>query len=369
MSTLDSGVFGAAGTARDHLELRDLVEDLGRRSHEAGLGRRGVPEQFDAELWRHLEVTGLSRLTSTPETEAGPAELAVVLYELARHAAAVPSAETDVLAGWLGRAAGLHLPDGPLTVAVANADTDSGRVTGTARDVPWARACTTVLAIRSQVGLRVGVLDAMSRTLHESHNLAGEPRDAVSFDVPAAALQPADPALEAELGRRGAWSRCIQILGALDVAAALTVEHTRQRVQFGRSLSAFQSVQQALAQMAGEVERARAAVELAVGAAAEYGFASTRTDFAVTVAKVAVGRAVGPVTTAAHQLHGAIGVTREHPLWLFTLRAQSWTGDFGTTKHFARRLGRLAFTAEDPWELLTGDLPQLDDKLMTREST
>ena len=30
----------------------------------------------------------------------------------------------------------------------------------------------------------------------------------------------------------------------------------------------------------------------------------------VPVAKVVVGRAVGPVTTIAHQLHGAIGVTR-----------------------------------------------------------
>ena len=65
------------------------------------------------------------------------------------------------------------------------------------------------------------------------------------------------------------------------------------------------------------------------------------TDYAVTVAKVAVGRAVGPVTSVAHQLHGAIGVTSEHPLWLFTLRAQSWTGDYGTTAHYARRLGRL----------------------------
>ena len=84
-----------------------------------------------------------------------------------------------------------------------------------------------------------------------------------------------------------------------------------------------------------------AAAELAVAAAAEHGFNSPHTDYAVTVSKVAIGRAVGPVTSVAHQLHGAIGVTSEHPLWLFTLRAQSWTGDYGTTAHFARRLGRL----------------------------
>ncbi|MFZ3345945.1 MAG: acyl-CoA dehydrogenase, partial [Mycobacterium sp.] len=66
-------------------------------------------------------------------------------------------------------------------------------------------------------------------------------------------------------------------------------------------------------------------------------------------------------TSVAHQLHGAIGVTSEHPLWLFTLRAQSWTGDYGTTAHFARRLGRLVLNAEDPWSLVTGDLTQLEN--------
>jgi acyl-CoA dehydrogenase len=361
LSALAGGVFAATTPQDDDAELRGLVDDIGRRSYDAGMGRRGVPDQFDAELWRNLEDTGLARLTSTPDMGAGPHELAIALYGVARHAGAVPLAETDALAGWLGQQAGIELPDGPLTVAIADAEPEGGRVTGTAQAVPWARACTTVLAVGSRDDLRVGVLDAPSGTLHESHNLAGEPRDSIAFDVSADQLHVVDPALGPELARRGAWSRCVQIIGALDAAATLSVEHTRQRVQFGRPLSAFQSVQQSLAAMAGEIERARAAVELAVAAAAEHGFGSPHTDFAVTVAKVAVGRAVGPVTTTAHQLHGAIGVTSEHPLWLFTLRAQSWTSDYGTTNHFARRLGRLALGAADPWDLVTGDLTQLEN--------
>jgi acyl-CoA dehydrogenase len=361
MSALAGGVFAATDTHDDDAQLRQLVDDLGRRSYEAGLGRRGMPDQFDAQLWRNIEDAGLSRLTSTPDTGAGPSELAIVLYGVARHAGAVPLAETDALAGWLGRQAEIEVPDGPLTVAVADGEAESARVTGTAHAVPWAQACTTVLAVRGRHGLRVGVLDAANRTLHAGHNLAGEPHDSIEFDVPADSLHSVDPTLDAELARRGAWSRCVQIIGALDRAVALSVEHTRQRVQFGRPLSAFQSVQQSLVGMAGEIERARAAVELAVSAAAEYGFGSPHTDFAVTVAKVAVGRAVGPVTTTAHQLHGAIGVTNEHPLWLFTLRAQSWSSDYGTTNDFARRLGRLTLAADDPWDLVTGDLTQLEN--------
>jgi acyl-CoA dehydrogenase len=72
----------------------------------------------------------------------------------------------------------------------------------------------------------------------------------------------------------------------------------------------------------------------------------------VTVAKVTVGRAVEPVTTIAHQLHGAIGVTEEHPLWLSTMRARGWVDDFGATARHARELGRLAFSAGDPWDVI-----------------
>jgi acyl-CoA dehydrogenase len=148
------------------------------------------------------------------------------------------------------------------------------------------------------------------------------------------------------------------MIGALDAAAELTVAHTRERVQFGRPLSKFQAVQHALAGMAGEIERARAAATLAVAAAADHGFDSSQTDYAVTVAKVVLGRAVPAVATTAHQLHGAIGVTIEHQLRLATTRSQSWMDEFGSTGHYARRLGRVALTAAssgvDPWDVLIG---------------
>jgi acyl-CoA dehydrogenase len=362
MSALAGGVFATIDSQEDDTQLRQLVDDLGQRAYDAGLGRRGIPDQFDAGLWRNLEETGLARMTSTPDMGAGPHELAIALYGVARHAGAVPLAETDALAGWLGRQTGIELPDGPLTVAIADGAADAGRVTGTAHAVPWARACAAaLLAVTTPTGLQVGLVDVSPGELHEGHNLAGEPRDAITFDVSADQLHAVDPAVGTELARRGAWSRCVQTIGVLDAAAALSIEHTRQRVQFGRPLSAFQSVQQSLAGMAGEIERARAAAELAVAAAAEHGFDSPHTDYAVTVAKVAIGRAVGPVSTVAHQLHGAIGVTSEHPLWLFTLRAQSWSSEYGTTNDFARHLGRLALAAEDPWVLVTGDLTQLEN--------
>ncbi|WGI35699.1 acyl-CoA dehydrogenase family protein [Mycolicibacterium aubagnense] len=145
----------------------------------------------------------------------------------------------------------------------------------------------------------------------------------------------------------------MQIVGAFDAAAQLTITHTANRVQFGRPLATFQAVQHSLASMLGEIERARAATTLAVTAATQYGFADARTAYATTVAKVAVGRAVGPVTTVAHQLHGAIGTTAEHPLWRATMRARSWADEFGGTSWHARRLAGLIATTE-PWDVTVG---------------
>ena len=329
-------------------ELAQLVDDLGRRSFDARLGQRGFPDSFDNELWRNLENTGLARLTNVQD--AGPTEAAIVLSGLARHAAAVPIAETDLLAAWLAGEVGLPVPDtGPLTVAIADATESGGRITGTARQVPWPSG-TVVLAARTADAMHVASVE--DAPIVDGRNLAGEPRGSFTFDMALGEMRTVDVDVADELTRRGAWARCSQIVGVFDAACDLTVAHAGERVQFGRPLNKFQAVQHSLAAMAGEIERGRAATALAIAAATDYGFDHPATDYAVTAAKVAVGRAVGPVTTIAHQLHGAIGVTVEHRLWLATMRARSWVDEFGTTSQYARRLGRMALAADDPWDVV-----------------
>jgi acyl-CoA dehydrogenase len=349
---LTGGVFGPLSSTDDFAELRRLAEDIGTRSFDERIGQRGLPDDFDATAWRHLQDAGLTRLTSDPESGGSPTELALVLRVLARHAVSVPLAETDVLAGWLAGRAGLDVPDeGPLTIAIGQAGTT------TVPGVPYAgAAAAVVLALRDGSALQVAV--AHPAAITNGHNLGGEPRSTIDVDIPVDAenFVIIDGAAD-ELMRRGAWARCVQALGALDAAVEFSVAHTRERVQFGRPLSTFQAVQHTLASMAGEVERARAATELAVAAVAEHGFDSAQADYAVTVAKVVLGRIVPPVVTAAHQLHGAIGVTLEHRLWLATMRARSWIDEFGDTAAHARRLGRLALAAArngDPWDFVVG---------------
>lgn len=345
MSTLEGGVF-ASGTD-DLTDLRNLADGIGTRAFDAAIGHRSLPDRFDTAAWGHLEDSGLTRLSSIPDSGGGPVEVAVVLRSLARHCVTVPLAETDLLGCWLAGAAGLEVPDaGPLTVALG----DPG---GRFERVPYAAdASAVVLAVRTAGRLQVAVRPPSELSIIKGHNAGGEPRDTVITDLPAGAFVAVDAG--AELNRRGAWARCVQVIGALDAAVEFSVAHTRDREQFGRPLSAFQSVQHALAAMAGEVERARAAANLAVAAAADHGFDGPQTDYAVTVAKVTLGRAVPAIVTAAHQLHGAIGVTIEHRLWLATQRARCWIDEFGSTASHAARLGRLAMGAADPWSWIVG---------------
>ena len=204
-----------------------------------------------------LQDTGLDRLTSTPDLAATRRDAAVVLRGLARHAGAVPIAETDLMACWLGQ----QSRDRGATGAADGRDRagchiDRHNRRNSAR-VPWAQqAAAVVLAVRTADALHVGIMHEPE--IEDGHNLAGEPCGTVEFTISVDQLIALPMPIAAELACRGAWARCCQTIGALDAAAELTVAHTRERSQFGRPLSAFQSVQHALATMAGDIERARA---------------------------------------------------------------------------------------------------------------
>ena len=350
-AALRGGVF--TGPTDDLSDLRALVDEIGERSFDARIGRRSLPDGVDHDAWRHLEDAGLTRLASTPDSGGGATEVALILRSLARHAVTVPLAETDVLACWLAGEAGLAVPENGLVTLALGEVSPAGELSA----VPYAAAAdAVVLALRDGDLLRVAAVESAALAVTPGHNAGGEPRDTVVVDR--ADFTDADftdvEGRTAELVRRGAWARCMQTIGALDAAVEYSVAHTRDREQFGRPLSAFQAVQHTLAAMAGEVERARAAAELAVAAAAEHGFASPQADYAVTVAKVTLGQVVPRVATSAHQVHGAIGATIEHRLWLATMRARSWIDEFGDSAHYACRLGRMALAAADPWDVIVG---------------
>jgi len=139
----------------------------------------------------------------------------------------------------------------------------------------------------------------------------------------------------------GAAMRSLQIAGALETILRLTILHTSERQQFGKPLSKFQVLQHSIAQLGAEVAAASAAADMATEAIAGSGDA----QLPIAAARVRLGEAVGIATAIAHQLHGAIGFTKEHQLHRFTTQAWRWRDEFGGHVYWSQLLGRAALAA------------------------
>ncbi|KGB57223.1 Acyl-CoA dehydrogenase-like protein [Sphingopyxis sp. LC81] len=143
--------------------------------------------------------------------------------------------------------------------------------------------------------------------------------------------------------------------GAMGQALTLSIDHVNTRQQFGRPLGKFQAVQQSLAVMACEVravEAAAAALALRLDAV---GLDASAADFEIAAAKLRANRAVGVVTSIAHQVHGAIGFTEEYHLHRVTVPLMRWRGAHGNDAFWAARLGRqvAALGGHGLWEAMT----------------
>jgi acyl-CoA dehydrogenase len=153
-----------------------------------------------------------------------------------------------------------------------------------------------------------------------------------------------------------AVGRSAQILGAARACLELTHSYVTVRHQFGKPLAARQVVRHELAALACEVAAAEAAVAHAVAALPATGDApSPSAQLAVASAKVQCARSATRVARTAHQLHGAVGITAEHPLHHVTTRLWAWRDEAGSGRYWSARVSELIHDAfgSDLWTALT----------------
>jgi acyl-CoA dehydrogenase len=314
---------------------------------------------FDAELWPRVEELGLPTLL-VPEEAGGAGGCAedalAIARELGRFAVALPLAES-LLAHEALAAVGLERPAGALTLALevepaARFDAERGLFHGALANVPWgAESAGVVAVLGSAASPRVALLaPAHASAIVRGANLAEEPRATLRFADARAASAPARRGTAARLFERAALLRAGQLAGALAATLARTVAHATSRVQFGKPIGQFQAVQQLAARMGSEAAAAECAVAAAFRAA-DCGNAS----FEIACAKLRANLAADLCAAGAHQIHGAIGFTREQDLRLFTQRLLAWRGELGNDRFWAERLGRsvAARGASEFWRDLT----------------
>jgi acyl-CoA dehydrogenase len=306
-------------------------------------------EGWAADVWQAIADAGFPWVSIAEDAGGSGGTLtdAAALVRIAgSYAAPVPLAETGLLGGWLAASAGLPLPDGPVTVVSGGPDDTlalaGGTVSGRATRVAWGRRAERVVALVADGGgWVVASIPVGGATVEAGTNLAGEPRDTLVFDRAAADVARAPDGIDPDaLLQRGALTRALMMAGALDRMSRLTVEYTRQRRQFGRPVAQFQAVQQHLVHGAQEAAIVTMAAEVAA-TAAERGPAT----FEIAAAKVLAGQAAATATRAAHQAHGAMGMTQEYPLQHLSRRLWSWRREYGADTWWSARLGRASAAA------------------------
>jgi acyl-CoA dehydrogenase len=294
-------------------------------------------EGWAAGIWARAADVGLPWIAL--EQGGSLVDALAVLRVAGRHAAPIPLAETGVLAGWLLFESGLRVGEGPLTVVPGRPEDTvrivGDRISGTAHRVPWARAAERVVALVETAGTwKIAVVPGADVAIETRSNLAGEPRDTVTFDVPAQ-VAPAPPGVDAAaLLYRGALTRVMLMAGALERMSRLTIDYTNERVQFGRPVGRFQAVQQHLVQGAQEAVLVGIAADGAARAASR-----GQGRFEVAAAKLLANRAAYTATRAAHQAHGAMGMTQEYALHHLSRRLWAWRSEYGDDLFWSVRLG------------------------------
>jgi acyl-CoA dehydrogenase len=154
-----------------------------------------------------------------------------------------------------------------------------------------------------------------------------------------------------------ALGRCLQLTGAMAAALDLSLQYVQDRKQFGRSLSKFQAVQHGLAVAAEEIAASTAITDLVVARVVANGPGGAGLAPLMDAAALVVAHAVDVVYDHCHQVHGAIGFTREYALHRHSLDLLRWREDLlqlrGSEIGCAERLGGIALARQGAWRSVT----------------
>jgi alkylation response protein AidB-like acyl-CoA dehydrogenase len=301
--------------------LRETVAALVDKHASPAAVREAMASErgYDESLWKLLcEQVGAAALVVPEELGGAGGELtdaAVVLEELGKALVPTPLlgttlAELALLAADEPDADALErLSEGTSIGAVVF---DPGYVVnGDAADVVIAADGTTLTRWTTFTAHRVDAMDLTRRLARI------EPSETTAIGTDPGLAGTAAILLAAE--QIGAASKCLE----------LTVEYTKDRVQFGRPIGSFQALKHRMADLYVAVQSARAVVNQAIADPSATSAALARVTASETFSKVAA---------EAVQMHGGIAITWEHDIQLYFKRAHGSAQLLGPSREHLRRL-------------------------------
>jgi len=301
--------------------LRRTVADLVDKHAGPAAVRRAMESSrgYDAALWTLLcEQVGAAALV-VPEEFGGAggefADAAVVLEELGRGLVPTPLLGTTLAELALLAA---DAPDGDALERLASG-TAVGAVVFDRDYVVNGDVADVAVAIED------GRVERWT-------DFTAEPVTAMD---PTRRLARVTPVATAVIGSDSGVGYAAEILLAAEQIGAaarcldLTVQYTKQRVQFGRPIGSFQALKHRMADLYVAVQSARAVVGDAV---------ANPTPASAALARLAASEAFITVAGEAIQLHGGIAITWEHDMHLYFKRAHGSAQLLGAPREQLRRL-------------------------------
>jgi 3-oxocholest-4-en-26-oyl-CoA dehydrogenase beta subunit len=372
-TNLDKSQLELAEIARNFFESQSPIRAVREiEKTEAG---------FSSDIWRELAQLDWLRI-GHPETVGGVGgglvELSVIYQAMGRTLVPVPHLESAVIgAGLLRESRTEYARDlltkvldgdsivtpalaeedasfGPESIAMAaTVDSDGGiKLNGVKLLVAYANSAShLVLAARTSVssgdghGITLALVEAEARGLAmvPLPNVGSFPLFAVTFDdvaVPReAVLGEVDEgwALLEPILNKATVLRSSQIQGAVERLLEMSVEHAKQRKQFGKPIGSFQAVQY----LCSDIAIHSHLTELYVRYAAALIDAGEPASRAVAHAKAYACQAARLGPERAHAVHAGIAFMLDFDVQMFTRRCRYWELDLGDEHYHRERLASM----------------------------
>lgn len=324
------------------LFFRDTAEKIFADTVDSNLieaAEKRVPPQAMLDT---LSENGIMMML-VPEEKGGIGASLIeanAILEAAGHAAAPGPILETMLAQSLLSQAGLEGTQGTIALGFCAADLD-GNIS--LHDVNWGGGADNILIIANDAGkAKIALTPASDWEITGGENAACEPCDTLQRS----ALPPLTDAGDFNsIMRNAALLRAGQQIGAINWIFQRTAEYCGERKQFGREIAKFQVVQQMLAELAGHVLACNTLLDAA---------ASTMNDALIAAAISRIADASDAAIAIGHQVHAAIGFSKEYPLNYRTRRLMAWREDFRGVQYWRGFLGGHAARSsrDELWPML-----------------
>jgi enoyl-CoA hydratase/carnithine racemase len=156
-----------------------------------------------------------------------------------------------------------------------------------------------------------------------------------------------EAALAADVIERLALARSAALLGSAYGAYELTRRYVTEREQFGAPLIKIPAVAAAVAQMSVRIRTTQSAVDRAVALCTDPDAAPLRRFGAVASARITAAGMATHLARTAHQLHGAVGVTREYGLHRHTRKLWAWRDADAAERTWSSQLGATVLSVNE----------------------